>query len=138
MILVDTGPIVALFDRDDGHHSLCTQVLKGIKEGLVTTWPVITECFSLLNFSWEVQDDLWEFIQRGGMEIYSPDRGMQIRSRELMERYRALPMDLADATLVALAESLRLTRVFTLDRKDFSLYRILGKKRFTLIPSKLP
>ena len=137
MILIDTGPIVALLDRDDRYHSLCIEVLKSMRGGLVTTWPVITECFYLLNFSCEVQDSLWEFIERGGMEIVSPDRAMQIRCRELMKQYHDLPMDLADATLVVLGELLGLTRIFTLDHRDFSVYRLLGKKRFTLLPSKL-
>jgi len=137
LILVDTGPIVALFDRDDHYHSLCVEVLKGIRDQLITTWPVITECFYLLNFSWEVQDDLWLFIERGGMEIYPLDREIQIRCRELMKEYRDLPMDLADATLVALGEKVGVSKVFTLDRKDFSVYRLRRRKRFTLIPASL-
>lgn len=137
MILIDTGPIVALLDRDDRYHTLCAEVLRGMRGGLITTWPVVTECFYLLNFSWEVQDSLWEFIERGGMEISLPDREMQARCRQLMKQYHDLPMDMADATLVALGESLGLSRIFTLDHKDFSVYRLRGKKRFVLIPSNL-
>jgi predicted nucleic acid-binding protein len=137
LILIDTGPIVALFDRDDHYHSLCVDILKGIKDRLITTWPVITEAFYLLDFSWEVQDSLWVYIERGGVEIYPPEREMQIRCRELMKQYRDLPMDLADATLVALGESLEVAKIFTLDHKDFSIYRLMRKKRFTLIPSSL-
>ena len=74
MILIDTGPIVAFFDRDDRYHALCVEILKEIRDPLITTWPVLTECFYLLNFSWEVQDSLWLFIQRGGIEIYGSVR----------------------------------------------------------------
>ena len=136
MILIDTGPIVALFDKDDRYHALCIEILKEIREPLVTTWPVVTECFYLLNFSWEVQDSLWLFIQRGGIGIYPVEKELVIRCRELMKQYCDLPMDLADATLVALAEVLEISKIFTLDHKDFSIYRLKQKRRFTLIPSK--
>ncbi|MEW6267219.1 MAG: PIN domain-containing protein [Thermodesulfobacteriota bacterium] len=137
MILIDTGPIVAFFDQDDGHHARCLKILKEINESLVTTWPVITECFYLLNFSWKVQDDLWTFLQRGGIEIFPGSKEQFARCRELMAQYHDLPMDLADATLVALAEVLDVSDIFTLDHKDFSIYRFKRRRRFTLIPPRL-
>jgi len=137
LILIDTGPVVAFFDKDDRHHAFCVEILKDIRKPLVTTWPVLTECFYLLNFSWQVQDDLWLFIQRGGIEIYPLDKGLIVQCREFMKQYHDLPMDLADATLVAVAEVLGVSEIFTLDHKDFSIYRLKEKKRFTLIPSKM-
>jgi predicted nucleic acid-binding protein len=137
LTLIDTGPLVAFFDKDDRYHSLCVEVLKEIREPLITTWPVLTECFYLLNFSWEVQDSLWLFIRRGGIEIYPLEKELLIHCRELMKQYRDLPMDLADATLVALADAVLVPKIFTLDHKDFSIYRFKQKKRFTLIPSKI-
>lgn len=135
MILIDTGPIVALFDKDDRYHSVCVEILKEIREPLVSTWPVLTECFFLLGFSWEVQDRLWIFIRRGGIEIYPMEKELLIRCHELMKQYQNLPMDLADASLVAVADFLRIFKIFTLDHKDFSIYRLKQKRRFTLIPS---
>jgi predicted nucleic acid-binding protein len=137
LTLIDTGPLVAFFDKDDRYHSLCVEVLKEIREPLITTWPVLTECFYLLNFSWEVQDSLWLFIRRGGIEIYPLEKELLIHCRELMKQYRDLPMDLADATLVALADAVLVPKIFTLDHKDFSIYRFKQKKRFSLIPSKI-
>lgn len=137
MTLIDTGPLVAFFDKDDRYHNLCVEVLKKIREPLITTWPVLTECFYLLNFSWEVQDSLWLFIRRGGIEIYPLEKELLTHCRELMKQYRDLPMDLADATLVALADAVLVPKIFTLDHKDFSIYRFKQKKRFTLIPSKI-
>lgn len=137
MILIDTGPIVAFFDKDDRYHALCIEILKDITEPLVTTWPVLTECFYLLNFSWEVQDNLWLFIQRGGIEIHPLEKELLIQCREFIKQYRDLPMDFADATLVALADALQVPKIFTLDHKDFSIYRFKQKKRFTLIPLKI-
>ena len=136
MILIDTGPMAAFFDKDDRHHGLCIEILKDVREPLITTWPVLTECFYLLNFSWEVQDSLWLFMQRGGIEIYTLEKELLHRCRELMKQYRNLPMDLADATLVALADVLEVPKIFTLDHRDFSTYRFKQKRRFTIIPSK--
>ena len=62
MILIDTGPLVAFFDSHDRYHADCIGHLKQIQEPLVTTWPVITECFYLLDFSWQTQQDLWIFL----------------------------------------------------------------------------
>ncbi len=137
MILIDTGPIVAFFDKDDRYHSLCIEILKEIREPLVTTWPILTESFYLLNFSWEVQNSLWLFIQRGGVEIYPIEKELFTRCQTLMRQYKDLPMDLADATLVALADVLGVSKILTLDHKDFSIYRFKQKRRFTLIPSKI-
>jgi predicted nucleic acid-binding protein len=90
-----------------------------------------------LNFSWEVQDDLWRFIQRGGLEIYPLDNEIQVRCRELMKQYHNPHMDLADAALVALGENLGILNIFTLDHKDFIIYRMKQKKRFKLLPAKI-
>lgn len=137
MILLDTGPIVAFFDRDDQYHALCLENLKKIQEPLLTTWPVITECFYLLDFSLKVKEDLWLFIERGGVEIFPLEKEHYPLCRDLMRRYKDLPMDLADATLVALAEALGISRVFTLDHRDFSIYRFKRTRRFILIPPKI-
>jgi len=137
MILLDTGPIVAFFDKDDRYHALCLETLKKVREPLLTTWPVITECFYLLDFSHEIQENLWLFIERGGLEILPLEKERYPLCRDLMRQYKDLPMDLADATLVAMADSLRIPKVFTLDHKDFSIYRFKQNRRFTLIPSKL-
>ena len=128
---------MALFDASDTYHSLCMETLKGINEPLVTSWPVLTEAFYLLGFSWKAQDNLWEFMMRGGLEVLSPDVKLQARCRELMEKYKDLPMDLADGTLVVLGESKKIREVFTLDHKDFNIYRPSHKKRFKLLPARL-
>ena len=137
MIFLDTGPIVAFFDASDDYHRRCVEILKGIKEPLITSWPVLTEAFYLLGFSWKAQDNLWEFLQRGGVEVLPLSVRMKIRCRELMGKYRDLPMDLADATAVALAESQRISKVFTLDHRDFKIYKPAHLKSFTLLPAQL-
>ncbi|MEW6664315.1 MAG: PIN domain-containing protein [Thermodesulfobacteriota bacterium] len=137
MILLDTGPIVAFFDGSDDYHDVCVEVLRGIREPLVTTWPVLTEAFYLLSYSWEAQDSLWEFIMRGGLTVALLETETQEKCRVLMEKYRDLPMDLADGTLVAIAETMGIQRVFTLDHRDFGVYRTLDRKKFRLLPAAL-
>ena len=128
---------MAFFDASDDFHKSCVELLKGVNEPLITTWPVLTEAFYLLGFSWKAQDNLWEFIMRGGVEVLSMDDKQQIRCRQLMEKYADLPMDLADGTLVVLAESKKVKKVFTLDHKDFQIYKPARIKNFTLLPSRI-
>jgi predicted nucleic acid-binding protein len=137
MILLDTGPIVAFFDASDHYHPVCVELLKTLNEPLITTWPVLTEAFYLLGFSWKAQDNLWEFIIRGGVDILSLNDNQQARCRQLMEKYSDLPMDLADGTLVVLAESQKIKKVFSLDHKDFKIYKPSRIKYFTLLPAHL-
>jgi|SRR5947209_11936880 len=124
MILVDAGPFKALFDPKDQHHDRCNAVLKGIREGLVTTVPVLAEAFHLLDPGSLGSERLRDFILRGGLSVWFLDQPTLDRSLELMEKYADHPMDLADASLVAAAEVLKIRKIFTVDRNDFSAYRI--------------
>jgi predicted nucleic acid-binding protein len=124
MILVDTGPLVALFDRSDAEHDHCTRVLRSLREPLKTTIPVLTEAFYMLGPESRESDRLREFIERRGLSIWFFDDSSLNRAFELMERYADHPMDFADASLVAAAESLVTRKVFTVDRRDFETYRV--------------
>ena len=124
MILVDTGPLVALFNPEDGDHDRCVKRLVVIEEPLCTTIPVLTEAFHLLNPGSIGSQRLMDFIAGGGLEVRYLDSAGLHRAFALMVRYADHPMDLADASLVVLAETLRLRKVFTLDRNDFATYRI--------------
>lgn len=124
MILVDTGPLVALFDPKDSQHETCVKVLQEIRESIITTTPVLTEAFHMLGPASIGSDRLREFIESGGLAVWFFDRPALTRAFELMERYADHPMDLADASLVAAAEMLGTRRVFTIDRNDFEAYRV--------------
>lgn len=124
MILVDTGPFVALFDPKDPEHDRCREVLRGIREELVTTLPVLTETFHMLAPGSRGADNLRAFVLRGGVAVWFMDEPALARSFELMEQYADLPMDLADASLITAAETLDTRRIFTVDLRDFSAYRI--------------
>jgi uncharacterized protein len=123
VILADTGPLVALFDPADRDHARCVERLKDIKEPLTTTTPVLTEAFHLLRPASRGAQALMRFVAESGLGLWYLDDNSLQRALELMRRYADAPMDLADASLVVAAETLRLRKVFTLDR-DFRAYRI--------------
>lgn len=135
MILIDTGPLVALFDKSDRFHKRCKNELSRIREPLLTTWAVLTEVMYLLNFSTLAQELCLEFIESGAVEIYAAQATHIRRIHQLMRDYADLPMDFADASLVALAEEKAVTTIFTLDHKDFRIYTPKHSKRFQLIPA---
>jgi hypothetical protein len=134
VVLVDAGPLVALIDADDHHHTRCVEALRALDEPLATVWPAFAEAMYLLAFSWRAQDGLWDLLEDEAVAILGLDAHDMRRARELMRKYRDLPMDLADAALVAVAERERVARVFTLDRRDFELYRPHRVGRFQLLP----
>jgi len=134
VVLVDTGPLVALFDPSDQDHASCTAELRRLgRSRLLTTLAVLTEASFLLAFSPQAQRAVLHFVASGAIELVELDTPILTRVIALMEQYEDLPMDLADATLVALAELQRTRWVFTLDRRDFSVYR-LGRRTFRLLP----
>ena len=136
MILVDTGPLVALIHEDDNEHRACKDAFASFNEPLGTVWPVLTEAIYLLSFSWEAQTALMEMIETGAVEILPLGVAYIPRLRDLMRKYRDVPMDLADAALVRVAERERLRRVFTIDRRDFQIYRPSRIGRFVVLPSR--
>jgi predicted nucleic acid-binding protein len=124
VILVDTGPFVALFDPKDASHRRCREVLRSLRQPLVTTVPVLTEAFHMLAPDSIGADRLRDFIVRGGATVWFFDDATLLRAFELMEQYADHPMDLADASLIVAAEAWATTKVFTIDRRDFQTYRI--------------
>jgi uncharacterized protein len=132
MILVDTGPLVALFDRKDKHHSRCVAALKSIVEPIATTVAVLTEAFHMLEPQSTGSDRLRDFVAKGAMSVWFFEHTSLMRAFELMELYADHPMDLADASLVVAAEALDTRKVFTIDRDDFATYRVRrGHRHFT-------
>ena len=134
IVLVDAGPLVAIFDPSDGDHEARTGELATLGDcRLVTSLAVLTEASYLLAFSADAQRSLIEFVAAGAIEVGEVDAASLSRAAALMKKYEDLPMDLADAILVVLAERLRTTWVFTLDRRDFAAYRV-GRSRFRILP----
>lgn len=123
MILVDTGPLVSLFDRQDEAHARARDALRRQRDSLFTTTPVLTEAFHLLTPGSRGARALCDFVV-SGLTVWFLDADGLLRAFALMETYADHPMDLADASLVVAAERLGANRVLTLDRRDFETYRI--------------
>ena len=137
MTLTDAGPLIALIDADDPDHVPCVETLDRLRLPLVTTWPAFTEAMYLLGRAsdWRAQNALWRLVQRQDLVVEAPSRTASARAAQLMAKYADRPMDLADATLVALAEERDDNRIFTLDAA-FHVYRFKGRRRFEVIPAR--
>jgi predicted nucleic acid-binding protein len=94
----------------------------------------VTEAMYLLGFSVEAQCALLKMIERDMLRVSSLDVDDLPSIRKLMQQYSDLPMDFADATLVQVAKRQDIAQVFTLDRRDFAVYRLRRGKAFTIIP----
>jgi predicted nucleic acid-binding protein len=134
LILVDAGPLVALVDAGDQHHAKCVDALKGFRESMATVWPPLTEAMYLLGDLPKAQEALWEMLDRRALQLLTLDAGDAPRIRELMKKYANRRMDLADAALLRVAEREGIGKIFSVDRRDFSVYRLHGRIRPTLFP----
>lgn len=121
-ILVDAGPLIALFDKSDQYHLKSLRFMKGFHGYLSTTWPVITEVSHMLDFSVKAQLSFLEWINRGGLQVVDLSDQHLFRMTALTEKFSDVPMDLADASLVAIAETLKILEIATID-SDFYVYR---------------
>ena len=134
MILIDAGPLIAIVKRDDQHHADCKSALATIRQPMVTVWPVLTEVMFLLAMVPGGQEQVWKMFERGVVQLLPLGSDDVSRIRELMHQYADLPMDLADAALIRVGEREGIHEFFTVDRKDFSVYRIHGRIRPRTLP----
>jgi predicted nucleic acid-binding protein len=132
--LVDAGPLIALVDRSDRWHRACVSALQLIPHRLLTVWPAFVEAMYLVGKMAGGQARLFELPERRAIDFATLGPADFPRMRELMRKYRDLPMDLADASLIRVAEREKIRRVFTLDRRDFELYRPHALGRLQIIP----
>lgn len=133
-ILVDTGPIVAILSGSDEHHEACIEQLRGLKSPLLTCWPVVTEVSWLLRgYPLAIGKFLSSFSERL-FQLASMDESDLSGIAAILTKYKSLGIQLADASLVHLANREGIDTVFTLDRRDFAVLRLTGGKRFRVIP----
>lgn len=136
MTLTDASPLVALVDdRQTEAYTRCAAILPELSSPLMTTWPCFTEAMYLLyQFGgWPLREILWDYVETGILTFYPLTDTDIRRMRVLMAKYRDRPMDLADASLVAAAETLNTARIFTLD-SDFYVYRFKDTGAFEVVP----
>lgn len=132
MVIADTGFWLALANRKDHHHERATIALANLNEGLITTWPVMTEaCYLLLTrVGHDAQEKLLDAYVEGGYAVFDLEQEHAVNICSNMRKYADLPMDLADASLLALAEHLGHGRILTTDVRDFQTYRWKTRKPF--------
>lgn len=133
-VLIDTGPLVACFNPNDGEHAACIEKLRFLKgRRLVTTLVIVTETLYLLDFSLSNQKKFLQFMASGVIEVEDLDTDDFLAAAELMQKYHDCPMDFGDATLVVLADRLQTRQILTLDHHDFGIYRTGRSQRFERI-----
>ena len=134
-VLVDAGILVGYLDSRDGEHEDAVSAFASATGKLWTTWPAVAEAAYLLGRDYpEGRSALLAMIGDGALELARLDAEDAPRLRQLMEKYRDLPMDLADATLVRVAEREGIDTVLTFDRRDFKVYRAAGIGALKILP----
>lgn len=124
-ILVDTGPLVALLDRNDRWHGRVRAYLARYRGGLITTWPVLTEAASLCGV--EEQIAIVGMVESGTIDIAPQTAGDAARIKWYLAKYRDRVPDLADLSLLALADATGVDSILTID-SDFQIYRLKNGK----------
>jgi uncharacterized protein len=133
-VLLDTGPLVAFLDRRDEHHEWAVSRWSDIEPPLLTCESVISEaCFLLSSIGGRVSA-VFELLDRGVIAIaFRLDEDMKPVAR-LLSKYSSIPMSVADASLVRMAERFPESVVLTVD-SDFAVYRKHGRQ---VIPTIIP
>ena len=129
-ILVDAGPLIAMQDRSDHHHLRVKHFLEEFRGRLLTTWPVLAEACHFLPERAQINFLRW--AARGGLSVVELQETALSEIADWKEKYRNLPMDLADASLLWVADQTGIREIFTIDLRDFSAYRLPNGK--ALVP----
>ena len=125
--LIDSGVIIALFDKSDTFHQKSVEFLRTFKGELITSWAVMTEVSHMLDFNQQVQIDFLKWVELGGLKVYNITQDEIASIRVMMEKYLDIPMDLADATLMHIANKEKIGTIVSID-SDFDIYRTLKKQ----------
>ncbi len=125
--LIDAGPLIALFNKNDKYHEEIKEFIKSYSGLLTTSWPVITEVCHMLDFNINAQIDFLKWIKLGGLKVEDIKTEEIDRIIKLSEKYSDIPMDLADATLVVISERLGIKEIITID-SDYYIYRTTEKE----------
>lgn len=137
-VLVDAGPLVALLNANDAAHATCTAIAKELPRPLLTTWIVLAEAAWLLQRTTEGPLRLLRLVEGAVVTCPELDSQAPTAMAAYLEKYADLKPQLADVSLLYLAERENISTVFTLDRRDFSVYRIEQNKPLVLLPSASP
>jgi len=133
-VLVDTGPLVAILSSVDLHHASCVETLRHLPGPLLSCWPVITEAAWLLREYTKAVQQLLRSVDTGFLELLSLQSNDAKGIAKVMKDYEDMRPQLADAALVYLADREGIDTIFTLDRRDFCVYRSARKRPFRIVP----
>ena len=133
-VLMDTGPWIALIDKSEKRHKKCVEWFKRYSGEIFSTEAVLTEVLYLLNFSSMAQSAALDFVVTGAITIVPSSVESLESVKKIMQKYKDLPMDFADATLYVLANDLGINHIVTFDKKDFTIYRINKNRSFKILP----
>ncbi|MBN2826103.1 MAG: PIN domain-containing protein [Campylobacterales bacterium] len=125
--LIDSGVLVALFDKDDKYYQESLKFIQRYNGELVTTWSVITEVTHLLGFNLKIQLAFLRWVERGAVQIYTIEHNELHEMISMIERYTNVPMDLADASLMFVAQKWKINQIISID-SDFDIYRTITNK----------
>jgi len=134
LVMMDTGPWVGLIDRSEKRHEECVEWLRDFRGNILSSEAVLTEVLYLLNFSQRAQSAAIDFVLSEAIILVPSGLESLKRTKKLMEKYKDIPMDYADATLVSIAEDFSVTHVVTFDATDFGIYRMSSKQPFVVLP----
>jgi predicted nucleic acid-binding protein len=133
-VLVDTGPLVAIFSSRDQHHEKCVAQMRAIQPPLLTCWPVLTEAAWLLRRHSDATGLLLSSIGAGFLSLLPLEQDAASQIADFLAKYKRIGAQLADAALVYLANRERIDTIFTLDRRDFSVYKTASGRSLRVIP----
>lgn len=136
-VLVDAGPLVALVDINDEYHAISKSQFDAYPIPGFTTWAVLTEVAWLVRRSPGGFTQILRLLEAGAIVCVEPDAGFPVWCRDFLHQYRDLQPQVADATLVYLADKLDTRTIFTLDRRDFTVFRNRRGQAFQLLPESL-
>jgi len=125
--IIDSGPLIALFDKDDKYHLKLLDFMKSFNGELITTWSVVTEVTHMLSFNISVQLNFLKWIELGAITIYQIEQSELTNIIKMMQKYSDIPMDLADSTLMYVAQKENIKNIISID-SDFDIYRTIKKQ----------
>lgn len=130
--IIDTGPMVALFDSSDQYHEKAVSFIKGYSGSLLTTHACVTEVIYLLDFSKQAQLDFLSWVGKSAVELVHIENSDVLKMIQIFSKYADLPMDYADGTLILTAEKMNIKQIATID-SDFEIYRMHRNKKFEIL-----
>ena len=132
-VACDAGPIIALINRRDQFHQSCLKAAEGLHFPLFTVWPVIVEAYYIIESRGGPAERVLHWLSARHIRLLDLRQTEIQRMRQLIKKYADLPMDLGDAALVAGCERAKIHRIFTVDRRDFLIYRPSHTSQFEVI-----